>query len=241
MKRFASVSVALVFLTLPVAAGEYLMNEEVAYGLRVTFSEPVTVTHFGDVLMTMMPQGEASEFMFYGAELPAWVGHGLMWAPASARIVDYEWLSSPPVEEDLPYEQRKMVVSSNLLIDDFADGDLMSEFGTLWSFYEWGGSFAGTRRVARDHAEDPYLSFEIEKPIVGIRVELPSLDLTSYHSLSVDLSVSSDIWFNVGLMREDEDCPCGEVGYGWGSPIQAGRQDYILPLNAFAASQADIA
>jgi len=93
MKRLVLMA-AVVLVSIPILAGEYLMNEEVAFGLRVTFSEPVTITHFGDVLDVMSPEGEATEFVFSGAELPAWVGHGLAWTPASARIVDYEWLES---------------------------------------------------------------------------------------------------------------------------------------------------
>jgi len=79
-------------------AGEYLVNEEVAYGLRVTFTEPVTLTYFGDVLLEVSPpEGESGQFLFSGAELPAWVGHGLAWTPTSARITSYEWLSQQEV------------------------------------------------------------------------------------------------------------------------------------------------
>jgi len=71
-------------------AGEYLVNEEVAYRLRVTFTEPVTLTYFGDVLLEVSPpEGESDEFLFSGAELPAWVGHGLAWTPATARIAEF--------------------------------------------------------------------------------------------------------------------------------------------------------
>ena len=84
------------FLSLSLFAGEYLMNEETAYGLRVTFTEPVTLTHFGDVLMTVSPEGESTEFVFSGAELPAWVGHGLAWKPATARLASYDWLTETP-------------------------------------------------------------------------------------------------------------------------------------------------
>ena len=93
MKTLVLLVAGLALCSLACLAGEYLMNEEVAYGLRVTFSEPVTITHFGDVLMTVSPLGEATEFVFSGAELLAWVGHGLAWEPATARIVSHEWLS----------------------------------------------------------------------------------------------------------------------------------------------------
>ena len=80
---------------MPTLASEYLMNEEVAYGLRVTFSEPVTLTYFDATLRQVDPDGESIEFVFSGAELPAWIGFGLSWAPTSARIVSHEWLATP--------------------------------------------------------------------------------------------------------------------------------------------------
>ena len=92
MKRLVILA-AVVLCSIPTLAGEYLINEEVAYGLRVTFSEPVTITRFGDVLMQISPDGEATEFLFFGGELPAWAGHWMAWSPVSARIVMYEWVS----------------------------------------------------------------------------------------------------------------------------------------------------
>jgi len=98
MKSFALGVAAVVLLSVSLLAGEYLVNEEVAYGLRVTFTEPVTLTYFGDVLLEVSPpEGESDEFLFSGAELPAWVGHGLAWTPTSARITSYEWLSQQEV------------------------------------------------------------------------------------------------------------------------------------------------
>ena len=96
MRRLAILA-AVVLCSIPTLAGEYLINEEAAYGLRVTFSEPVTLTYFGDVLMQVSPEGEATEFVFSGAELPAWMGHGLAWTPATARIAEFAWLSESQV------------------------------------------------------------------------------------------------------------------------------------------------
>jgi len=97
MKSFALGVAAVVLLSVSLLAGEYLVNEEVAYGLRVTFTEPVTLTQFGDVLTEVDPMGESTQFLFSGAQLPAWVGHGLAWTPASTRITSYEWLSREEV------------------------------------------------------------------------------------------------------------------------------------------------
>jgi len=70
MRRLVSLAIGVGICSISCFAGEYLVNEEVAYGLRVTFSEPVTIRHFGDVLTVVSPQGEAIEFIFSGAELP---------------------------------------------------------------------------------------------------------------------------------------------------------------------------
>ena len=101
MKRLAILA-AVVLCSVPTLAGEYLINEEIAYGLRVTFSEPVMLTYFGDVLTQVSPEGEATEFVFSGSELPAWVGHGLAWTPARARILDYAWLQLGDLDSGLP-------------------------------------------------------------------------------------------------------------------------------------------
>ncbi len=96
MKKWLAMSFALV-LSFSTAsfAGEYLMNEEIAFGLRVEFSEPVLITGFGDILTTVEPEAKAKEFVFSGAELPPWVGHWLNWEPESARLVSHLWLDEP--------------------------------------------------------------------------------------------------------------------------------------------------
>lgn len=91
-------------------AGKYLMNDtgEAVMGLRVVFSEPVTITGYGDVLMAVEPQGKSTEFLFTGGEIDAWGGHWLNWEPASAALQSYEWLAnlalstSPSGSEGLP-------------------------------------------------------------------------------------------------------------------------------------------
>jgi len=95
-KRILLATGLVLCISLSSLAGEFLINQRIAYGVRVTFSEPVTITQFGDVFPSVTPEGEATEFLFYGAKLPAWIGHGLLWTPSSARILDYDWLSVPP-------------------------------------------------------------------------------------------------------------------------------------------------
>ena len=59
MKRVLSVGVLLTLVSLSVFAGGYFMNDtgETAYGLSVEFSEPVTITGFGDVLSVIKKYG----------------------------------------------------------------------------------------------------------------------------------------------------------------------------------------
>jgi hypothetical protein len=101
MKKVALLVAGLVLFSIPLFAGEYLMNDTGAtvYGLRVVFSEPVTLAGFGDVLMTVKPVGESTEFVFFGGELGSWAGHWFNWEPASALLMNHEWLTDPATVE----------------------------------------------------------------------------------------------------------------------------------------------
>ena len=76
MKKVVLLAVGLLFCSVSLFAGEYLMNDtgQTVYGLQVTFSEPVTITGYGDVLMMLEPAGESTDFTFSGGELEAWGG-----------------------------------------------------------------------------------------------------------------------------------------------------------------------
>ena len=113
--RTAVVSFGVLFFSLCVLAGEYVMNEDAARGLRVVFSEPVFITGFGDVLANVTPEGEASEFTFYGGELEPWVGHWMSWKPATAVLVRSEWLSGAPGTFEEEATQREAQVTGQLL------------------------------------------------------------------------------------------------------------------------------
>jgi hypothetical protein len=99
MRKGVVVVVALVLMFVPVFAGTYLMNDtgQTAYSLRVTFSEPVTITGFGDALTNLNPTGEATEFTFSGGELEAWGGHWLNWEPTSVQLLDHQWIGRSTV------------------------------------------------------------------------------------------------------------------------------------------------
>lgn len=104
MKTATLVVIGLVLLSGSLLAGEYLINNtgNTVRGLRVVFSEPVSITGYGDVLMSVTPSGESTGFIFTGGELGAWSGHWLNWEPEVALIVGVEWLTSI---EGLPARQ----------------------------------------------------------------------------------------------------------------------------------------
>jgi len=93
MKRVLSSGLLLVLFSLSVLAGGYFMNDtgETVYGLRIVFSEPVTITSFGDVLMSVEPSGESTTFMFSGGTVEPWGDHWIIWEPGSASVVSEEW------------------------------------------------------------------------------------------------------------------------------------------------------
>jgi hypothetical protein len=101
MKKVALLVAGLVLFSIPLFAGEYLMNDtgETVYGLRVVFSEPVTLASFGDILTVVAPTGESTEFMFLDGALEEWGGHWFNWEPASASLVSHEWFADPATVE----------------------------------------------------------------------------------------------------------------------------------------------
>jgi len=113
--RAASIVVAVILCSFAVIAGEHLINEELAMGLRVVFSEPVTLTGFGDVFTSVTPEGEATEFVFYGGDLGPWLGHWLSWEPSSATLVRSEWLSGTPDALDDDASQRGVKIIGEFL------------------------------------------------------------------------------------------------------------------------------
>lgn len=94
----------LVLWSLPTLAGEYLMNDTggTVFGLRVVFAEPVEITGFGDVLLSVEPSGESSEVVFSGGELEAWEGHWLNWEPSGVPITRHEWILGGTETADQP-------------------------------------------------------------------------------------------------------------------------------------------
>jgi len=109
MKRRVAVGIGVVLICcVALLAGEYLTNEQTAFGLRVIFSEPVTITSFGDVLAQVAPAGESTSFVFFGGQLDPWAGHWLNWEPATATIETVDWLLTPEEAESAADNQGQI-------------------------------------------------------------------------------------------------------------------------------------
>ena len=95
MKWVSLLLVGLMCLSVVVSAGELITNDtgEYATGLRVAFSTPVLITAFGDILTNVDQEGLSYEFVFSGGTVQPWGDHWLNWAPATAQIISYEWLT----------------------------------------------------------------------------------------------------------------------------------------------------
>jgi len=85
------------------AASELLMNDtgSVAYGLRVTFDKPVSVTGKGEAFARWVLQGDGSIILFGEGEVGVWGDFCFFWEPESAKILFYEWLSQPPELQEI--------------------------------------------------------------------------------------------------------------------------------------------
>ena len=78
-------------------AGAIYTNDtgEAAYGFRVAFESPVTITGHAGALPVQDPEGEAVVFTFSGGEVPPGGSFWLSWRPSGVRVTSFEWLTSP--------------------------------------------------------------------------------------------------------------------------------------------------
>jgi len=109
MKLASGVLVLLALCSLPLQATQILLNDsgELAFGIRVVFSQPVTLNGFGDTLGAVTPSTENAEFIFFAGTVVPWGTHWLSWEPREVALEAIEWLPSPMVELpddiDVPY------------------------------------------------------------------------------------------------------------------------------------------
>ena len=100
MMRLLSLGILMSLVSLSVFAGGYWMNDtgETVFGLRVEFSEMVSITAFGDVLTAVEPTYASETFVFYGGAVEEWGAHWCNWDPAAAQVVSSEWLTEAPTK-----------------------------------------------------------------------------------------------------------------------------------------------
>jgi|GEM_PF-6526510 len=101
MKRISLLVAGCLCLSAAVFAGQVITNDtgEDATGLRVTFSSPVLITSFGDILTTVDQAALSYEFVFSGGTVKPWESQWFNYAPATASVVSTEWLTGPVVQE----------------------------------------------------------------------------------------------------------------------------------------------
>jgi len=101
MKTICLLLVGLLCLSVVVHAGEVITNDtgEDATGLRVSFSSPVLITAFGDILTSVDPQMLSFEFVFSGGTVEPWGSHWMTWAPATTQIIEHEWLPTETLDK----------------------------------------------------------------------------------------------------------------------------------------------
>lgn len=87
---------ALVWVGAAMAASEVFLNDSgaVVRAIRITFSEPVEITGFGDTFDYQSPKGKATTFVFTGTPLDEWWTFWISWNPDSASVVKTEWLKT---------------------------------------------------------------------------------------------------------------------------------------------------
>ena len=98
MKNVSLLIIGLLCFSVIIYAGEVITNDtgKAATGLRVAFSTPVLITAFGDILTSVDPQMLSFEFVFSGGTVEQWESHWFNYAPATASVVESEWLTELP-------------------------------------------------------------------------------------------------------------------------------------------------
>ena len=133
MKRVLLVSIAVLSCSVPILAGEYLMNDtgQTAYGLRVVFSEPVEIAAFGDALKEVVPTGVSTEFTFSGGELEPWAGHWFRWEPPSAAVVEHQWIGAVCLSSGRASDYvLELISESSLAVPSDANVDIVRLWAT---------------------------------------------------------------------------------------------------------------
>jgi len=140
MKTLGLLLAGFLLVSLLVGAGEVITNDtgEDARGLSVTFSSPVLITGFGDSLPNVDPLMMSYEFIFSGGVVEPWGSQWMNWAPATATLLNYEWLTH--AEQDTAEAASDL---RRLSVEELSTG-----FGgtsidyCLWDIWAWNGGEA---------------------------------------------------------------------------------------------------
>jgi len=130
MKTVSLLLVGMLCLSVVVFPGEVITNDtgEDATGLHVTFSEPVMITAFGDALTSVDPQMLSFEFVFSGSTVEPWESHWFNYAPATASVMEFEWLAAPAAIPAEPNYKAAFNVTIGSEFDRAANGTPFTSF-----------------------------------------------------------------------------------------------------------------
>jgi len=186
----------LMFLSCGVLAGEVITNDtgEDATGLRVSFSTPVLITAFGDILTSVDPQMLSFEFVFSGGAVEPWESHWFNYAPATASVMESEWISEEPtpsfdgrdVGELVVLEEAVYEYDVTLSSDDGSssmDGIVTCYIRQTWPF---------SVRFSADFEDAISYEWELAKGVLqgaDVSFSLPDLD-SNYKWLTVQLNMA---------------------------------------------------
>ena len=86
------------------ARSQVFMNDtgSVAYGLRVTFDRPVSITDMGQGFLTWEAEESQTVILFTDGQVNTWGDFYFFWEPGEAGVLSYEWLSSPNIRKPSP-------------------------------------------------------------------------------------------------------------------------------------------
>ncbi len=156
MKRVLVVTVMLIviiaFSSAAIAGSGVFLNDSghTARAIRITFSEPVEITGFGDGFNYQSPKGKATTFVFTGMPLNESWTFWVSWSPDSATVVKKEWLKTGGgVQLDIAINGEPETLDPSLdsggsaaawvveqlflgLVDYDEDGDIVPELAKSW-------------------------------------------------------------------------------------------------------------
>ena len=249
MKKLNLLLVGLLCLSVVVHAGDVITNDtgEDVTGLRVTFSEPVLITGFGDVLSSVDTQMLSFEFIFSGGTVKPWESHWFNYAPATATVVETEWLVDSLISE-APQETLPSVEGEGLSSSGTATSSDDNSFRTLLEWDQqvapallyWPHAMPSPQYQASSGYSLKSLEFDYDDQMLRFRISLHSGDSFSKIDYNLFISGSSD-FFYLGVLPLQGECSLetwtGVLLAELGCSLTSATQVVIeVPFSAFAPS-----